>query len=63
MADSLAKKAISYGYKPNFVVPFPDLYEVKESLNKQFSTYLNNSAQTKGIFHASLYQDSCLILI
>jgi len=62
MADSLAKKAISHGFKPNFLVPFPDLYaEVKESLNNQFSAYLNNAALIKGTFHASLYQDSCLI--
>jgi len=63
MADSLAKKAILHGYKPNFKIPYPDLYaEVKESLDKIFTLYLNEAAQTKGALHASLYQNSNLKL-
>jgi len=58
VADSLAKKATIQGYKPNFKVPFSDLYaEVKESLNNQFISYLHDAAQTKGVLHASLYQN------
>jgi len=58
IADSLAKKATLQGYKPNFKVPFSDLFaEVKESLNNQFISYLNDAAQTKGVLHASLYQN------
>jgi len=58
IADSLAKKAVLHGYKPNFKIPFLNLYtEVKESLSNQFTAYLNEHAQTKGVLHASLYQN------
>jgi len=58
MADSIAKKTIMQGYKPNFKILFPDLQvEVKESLNKLFNLYLKEAAQLKGILHASLYQN------
>jgi len=58
IADFLAKKVALHGYKTNFKISFSDLYaEVKESLNKLFISYLNESAQTKGVLHASLYQN------
>jgi len=54
-ADSLAKKASILGYKPPFKIPYSDLYsEVKESLGKQFSTYLEESARVIGSMHVSL---------
>jgi len=59
IADSLAKKAVFQGHKPNFKIPSLDLYaEVKESISKLFITYLNESSQSKGMLHASLYQSS-----
>jgi len=58
VVDSLAKKATVKGYKPNFKIPFPDLYaEIKESLDKSYVSYLNDSVRTKGTLQASLYQN------
>jgi len=58
IADSLAKKALTHGFKPNFKIPYSNLFsEIKESLNKSFTSYLNDTAQLKGVIHASLYQN------
>jgi len=52
------KKAALHGVKPNFKIPYPDLFlEVRESLDRIFASYLNETARTKGILHASLYQN------
>jgi len=62
-ADSLTIKAALHGVKPNFKIPYSDLFsEIKESLDKLFISYLNDTAYIKGIMHASLYQNinSCL---
>jgi len=57
IADFLAKKATTQGYKPDFKIPYSDLHaEIKESLDKSFSAYLSDAARTKGTLHSSLYQ-------
>jgi len=44
-ADKLAKKAALSGFRPYFKIPFTDLFiEIKESLGKQFSEYLTETA-------------------
>jgi len=58
IADSLAKRASTHGFKPNFKISYSDLFsEIKESLDKAFTFYLKDTSRIKGIIHASLYQN------
>jgi len=57
MADNLAKKAVLFGSKPRFKVPYSDLFsEFKESLGKQFSEYLKETARVTRHLHSLFYQ-------
>jgi len=54
----LAKKASTHGFKLNFKISYSDLFsEIKESFNKSFTSYLNDTARIKRIIHASFYQN------
>jgi len=56
-ADELAKKAARSGSKPWFKVPYMDIFsEFRESLGKQFSEYLKESARVTRHLHSLLYQ-------
>jgi len=56
-ADKLAKKAALNGFHPHFKIPYTDLFtEIKESLGKQFTEYLTETARITGQLHSSLYQ-------
>jgi len=58
IADFLAKRATTHGFKLNFKISYSDLFsEIKESLDKSFISYLNDSSRIKGIIHTSLYQN------
>jgi len=55
-----SKKAATLGFKPYFPykIPYTDLYsEINESLDKQFSEYLEESTRVTGSLHVTLFQN------
>jgi len=48
MADTLdTKRASTHRFKPNFKIPYTDLFaEIKDSLDKSFDTYLEDTSRT-----------------
>jgi len=56
--DMADKRASTHGFKPNFKIPYTDLFaEIKNSLDKSFATYLDDTSRIKGTIHASFYQN------